>query len=420
MENANSNQKSSPTSLKSRTVSTPNLRAIFSQQPPEPVTFVSTIINEGVNLLASDILLEPGREYLKIRARIDGVLYELGKIGLDTYDYISSRIKVLSKLDPTEKRRIQEGQFSINHEGRTINLRVEVAHIIYGELIVIRVHEKKTIVLDLAQLGFSDEAYQKYEEIMQKRSGLVLVCGPTGCGKTTTIYSTISQLSHRGSYNIMTIEDPVEFQLEEVNQMQTKKEIDFDFAKGLRTILRLSPDIIFVGEIRDKETAEIAVESGLTGQLVLSTVHAEDSVGTLLRLLDLGIESYLLNSSLRGVVAQRLVRRICPTCQEPHPPSPDEIEVFQKVLGRQPERLVESRGCSECNQLGYRGRIGIFEVLKIDPQVRDLLRKNVNEDELRQSLRNIGFSTLLMDGLEKCEAGITTVGEVLENSIRTI
>src|SRR3990170_4251542 len=289
-----------------RTVQTQTLRDFFSVLNPDPIRFLETVIQEAIKLSASDVLFEPKKEILRVRARIDGVIYELGTIGLANYEQITSRFKVLSNLNPSEKRKIQEGQFSIDFEGQTVNLRIEIAQTIFGELVVVRIHEKGSIIMDLSQLGLSKVAYQNYQNMLAQRSGLILVCGPTGCGKTTTLYSTIAKLNESGNYNVMTIEDPVEFQFEGANQTQVQSDIGFTFAQGLKTILRLSPDIIFVGEIRDKETAKIAVESGLTGQLVLSTLHAEDSVGALFRILDLGIEEYLLNSSLSGIVAQRL------------------------------------------------------------------------------------------------------------------
>lgn len=396
------------------------LQDFFSVATPDPVKFLDVILTESVKLSASDILFEPTKETLRVRARIDGVLYELGNVSLQVYDQISSRIKIMSNLDPSERRKIQEGQFVIEHEGRTINLRVEIAQIIHGELIVIRIHEKATIVMDLSSLGFSRSAYQNYQNMLKQRSGLILVCGPTGCGKTTTLYSTITLLNENKSYNVMTIEDPIEFRLDGVNQMQVQQDIKFTFAQGLKTILRLSPDIVLVGEIRDKETAEIAVESGLTGQLVLSSLHAEDSIGALFRLLDLGIETYLLNSSLMGIVAQRLVRRVCPSCKKTYAPTQSELELFEKIIGRAPKQLVRGQGCSNCQGLSFKGRTGIFEVIVMDANVRSLLRGKVNEVELRDELIRQGFVTLLRDGLEKAETGITTIEEVLRNSMRVV
>ncbi|KKQ41548.1 MAG: Type II secretion system protein E [Microgenomates group bacterium GW2011_GWC1_37_8] len=399
-------------------VRTPNLEPFFNVGIPDPVKFIDVVVREAITLGASDIFFEPEKDELRVRVRIDGVLHELGHIGLEAYGQISSRIKVLASLDPTEKRKIQEGQISIDHEGASVNLRVEIVQTVNGELIVIRIHEKKTIIMQLAQLGFSKQAYDAFMKILKQKSGLVLVCGPTGCGKTTTLYSTIVKLNENRVFNVMTIEDPVEFLLEGANQMQVQKDISFTFAQGLKTILRLSPDIVLVGEIRDKETAEIAVESGLTGQLVLSTLHAEDAVGALFRILDLEIETYLLNSSLAGIVAQRLVRRICPSCKVSYAVSAEEAELFKKIVGRPPKALVKGQGCGECGFLGFKGRMGIFEVLQITPKVRGMLRDRANETELRDNLTKEGYTTLLKDGLEKAEAGFTTVSEVLRNSLR--
>lgn len=400
------------------TVTTRLLKEAFSHSATNATTFVNIIIRESVNLTASDILFEPMKPAVRVRARIDGVLYKIGDIGHDAYLEITSRIKVLAELDPTEKRRIQEGQFTLQLEGRVVNLRVEIAKTIHGELIVIRIHERQTIVMDLTQLGFNQNAYESYKDMLKAMGGLILVCGPTGCGKTTTLYSTISKLNEKQNYNVMTIEDPVEFQLQGVNQMQTSKDLGFTFAEGLRTILRLSPDVIFVGEIRDKETAAIAIESGLTGQLVLSTVHAEDSVGSLFRLLDLGIESYLLNSALLGIVAQRLVRKLCLECRSAHEPTPDESSLFQQIIGKIPKQLMSPTGCQSCQNLAFKGRTAIYEVLKMDSKIKDVVRNKVNENNLRETLKKDGFVTLLRDGLEKAEQGITSVEEVLKNSLR--
>lgn len=355
-----------------------------------------------------------------IRIRIDGVLYEIGTINLLTYPQIISRIKIISKLDPTETRRIQEGQSTFNHEGRQVNLRVEIAQTVYGEIIVIRIHEKRTIVLQLSELGLSPSAYQTYQNMLVQKSGLILVSGPTGSGKTTTLYSTLSKMGEKKDQNIMTIEDPVEFQLDGINQMQVDDSKGFTFAQGLRTILRLSPDIVFVGEIRDSETAKIAVQSGLTGQLVFSTAHAEDSVRTLFRLLDLSVDTYFLNSALKGIVAQRLVRKICPHCKQRADIIEKDSDIFIKILGRPPKQLVKSAGCDQCNNIGFKGRIGIYEVLYIDSRVRQLIRAKANEKTFHDSLIKSGFVTLLKDGLQKAESGITTVEEVLRNSLRLV
>lgn len=397
----------------------PAVKQIFSLGIPDPVEFVDAVVRQTVDFNASDVLFEPRRDDLLVRVRIDGVLYEMGRASREVFENVCARIKVLSGLDTTEKRRVQEGQFTIEHDGRIVNLRVEVAQTIYGEMVVMRIHERQNIVMNLADLGFNPDAYTTYEKLLEKRSGLILVCGPTGCGKTTTLYSTIVKLNEGEKFNVMTVEDPVEFQLDGVNQMQTQAETGFTFAVGLKTMLRLSPDIVLVGEIRDKETAEIAVESGLTGQLVLSTLHAEDAVGALFRMLDLGIESYLLNSSLSSLISQRLIRKNCRKCLVEYEPSDEEKDVFLKVIGKVPTKLTKSKGCEACKNLGFRGRTGIYEVLTINSSIRDMVRRKVSEDELRMHLIRNGFITLIRDGLLKCEQGITTVPEVLRNSLRS-
>ncbi|MBN1168579.1 type II/IV secretion system protein [Candidatus Woesebacteria bacterium] len=400
-------------------ISTQRLIDVFSIKTPDPGKFLGVVIEESVGLLASDILFEPGRNEFSVRIRIDGVLYPLGDLSISIYNQLTAKIKVLSGLDPTDKRKIQEGQFTHKVGEREVNLRVEIAQTIHGELVVFRIHEKSNIIMKLSQLGFNPQAFEVYKKMLDRNAGLVLSCGPTGSGKTTTLYSTISKLSGN-NLNIMTIEDPVEFVLDGVNQMQVHNDIGFTFAAGLKTILRLSPDVVLVGEIRDAETAGIATESGLTGQLVLSTVHAQDSMSALFRLVDLGIEAYLLNSSLTGIVAQRLVRKNCPSCSSPYQPTEDEIAFFQSVIGRPPKQLMKGVGCSECNNLGYKGRTGIYEVLLMDARLRDLLRSKVNEDTLRKNLMQSGFMSLLVDGLLKCEMGITTISEVLRNGFRVV
>lgn len=397
-----------------------NLDPFFSSTVinPDPLKFLDTLFKESISLGASDIFLEPHANDLLIRIRIDGVLYELGKISLEIYDQIVSKIKIMASLDPTERRKIQEGQITLEYDNKGVNLRIEIAQTANGEMIVARIHEKQTIIMKLSQLGFNDTAYKAFTNMVNAKSGLILVCGPTGCGKTTTLYSTVRLLNTNNSYNVMTIEDPIEFQLEGANQMQVQRDKDFSFAQGLKTILRLSPDIVLVGEIRDTETAKIAVESGLTGQLVLSTLHAEDSVGVLFRLLDLGIESYLLNSALTGVVSQRLVRVNCQSCKKAYNPNPDEVELFSKIMGRPPKTLSKSTGCENCGFLGFKGRAGIFEVLQITPSIRTMLRNKANETEVREALMRSGFITLLRDGLEKAEQGVTTIPEVLRNNIK--
>jgi len=402
-------------------ISIPELEKYFLPTAQvDPIEFINSLMHESIKAQASDILLEPEPENFKTRVRIDGVLYELGKINIKIYERIIARLKVLAQLDVAEKRKVQEGQLIFNFDEKVINLRLEIATTVNGELAVIRVHEKASIVMDTTALGMNQKAFKDFQSILSQRSGLILVCGPTGCGKTTTLYSTINSINKDNNYNVMTIEDPVEFNLENVNQMQTQNDIDFTFAAGLKTILRLSPDVVLVGEIRDQETAEIAVQTGLSGLMVLSTLHAEDSVGALFRLLDLGIEPYLLNSSLVGIVAQRLVRKICTNCREQREPTEDETAIYQKVFNRNPKTLFTGKGCSECRGSGHKGRVGIFEVLFMTPQVRDFIRDKISEHELRNIVFKDQSLTLIGDGAEKAEAGYTTISEVLRSGLRTV
>jgi type IV pilus assembly protein PilB len=390
----------------------------FAQHITDPISFLNILLKETVILNASDILFEPELDTVRTRARIDGVLYLLGQFPRSHYASIIARIKILSKLDTTERRRAQEGQFTFEFDEVKTNMRVEIVQAVHDELVVIRVLQLTNVVMELSDLGFSPNAYQTFTEILDNRAGLVLVAGPTGSGKTTTLYSTIHYLNKNQEFNIVTIEDPVEYQLAGVNQMPVRVDEGFTFEEGLRVTLRLSPDIVLVGEIRDRQTAMIAVESGLTGHMILSTIHTPDAVGVIYRLLDLGIESYFLNASLRGVIAQRLVRKICTDCAHQYEPGEDEVNLFRKYLGRSPHFIARSQGCLACQQMGYRGRIGIYEVLKIDSSIRKLIRDRVNEDLLRSHLVEQAFITLMKDGLLKAEAGLTTVDEVLRNSLR--
>jgi type IV pilus assembly protein PilB len=404
-----------------KTLYTEALNKIFMQDMPDATTFLDNLLRESVKLNASDILLEPQQTNLTVRIRIDGELYELGNISMNAYPAITSRIKIVSNLDPTEKRHVQEGQISYQQDGNIVNFRVEIAQTINGELIVLRVFERKTVGFELSQLGMTQVAFKIFENMLKAKSGLLLVCGPTGCGKTTTLYATINELAKSSQYNIMTIEDPIEYQLDGINQMQTQNEKGFTFAAGLKTILRLSPDVILVGEIRDRETAQIAVESSLTGHLVLSTLHANDTVGALLRLLDLNIEPYILNSALIGIVAQRLVRKSCQFCRENYQPNQEELELFNKVIGRPPKQLSFSKGCEQCQKLGYKGRTAIFEILPTNTQIRSLIRSKASEEEIRRVVQTEeGFMSLLRNGLEKSELGVTTIPEVLKNSLSIV
>jgi len=346
------------------------------------------------------------------------VLYGLGIFSKEFYGSITARLKILSKLDTTEKRKVQEGQFTHETDQGVVNLRTEIVQTIHDELIVIRILKMSSVIMELKDLGMNPQSLQVFQEIIENKSGLILVCGPTGSGKTTTLYSTIVHLNQNFDNNVVTVEDPVEYQLPGVNQMPVKEDTGFTFAEGLKAILRLSPDIILVGEIRDRETAVIAVESGLTGHMVLSTIHAPDVIGVIFRLLDLGIETYLFNASLRGIIGQRLVRRNCLQCLQAYPPTQEEIDIFQKVIGRPPQQLMRSRGCPACQNLGYSGRLGIYEILKLNSDIRNLIRERKSEDEIREVLTNKHFMTLLVDGLLKCEQGLTTIEEVMRNSLR--
>lgn len=401
-----------------QSISTSDLHDAVTKHVYNPEVFVDTVIRESINLSASDLLFEPQVDAVRVRVRIDGTLYDVGRVAAHAFIPIAARLKVLGNVDSVERKQIQESQISLEHDGRIVNLRLEIVKTIFDELIVIRIHEKRTIVMELTELGLNQTAYQTYKDMIKASNGLILVCGPTGCGKTTTLYSTLNHINKQQSFNIMTVEDPVEFQLAGVNQLQVHEAQGFSFAEGLRTILRLSPDVIFVGEIRDKETAQTAIESGLTGHLVFSTVHSPDAVGTLFRMVDLGIETYLLNTALIGVLSQRLVRLNCEKCREQYDLNDEEKQLFQTVLGHVPEKLTRGKGCVDCHYLGFKGRTGIYEVLEMSATMRDMVRSGASEDIIRQSLAKSGFVSLFKDGLTKCEQGLTTFDQVTRNHIR--
>lgn len=384
----------------------------------DPVSFVSQLLEEAIRTNASDVLIEPREENIRVRFRIDGILYDVVEINPQAYEQIGARVKIMAKLDTTEHKKVLEGQITFDAHPGSITVRVEVIKTIHGDMIVMRVLRLSSVVMGLNELGFNPDSLAIYQEIINAKTGLMLVCGPTGSGKTTTLYSTINFINKDLKLNVMTVEDPVEYQLDGVNQITVREEDGITFAAGLKAILRLSPDVILVGEIRDRETALIAVESGLTGHMVLSTVHSPDVVGVLFRLLDFNIELFLINSSLRGIVSQRLVRRVCDKCKTNVDGDPAEIDFFTKAIGRAPKQFSVGKGCEACQYLGYHGQVGIYEVLKWDASIRDLIRTTQNEDQIREALQKQKFKSLLVDGLLKAEEGLTTVSEVMRNSLR--
>ena len=393
-------------------VMTLELASIKSTSPA--VEIVNLLITQGLRDRASDIHIEPQKEFLRIRFRIDGVLQDMAHLPTATGAALASRVKIMASMNIVERRRAQDGQISVNVDGRELDVRVATIETIWGEKLVMRLLDRGRSLITLRQLGFSRNAYSDFHRMLHSPYGMMIVSGPTGSGKTTTLYAAIHELDQQVR-NIMTIEDPVEYQFENINQSQINKLADISFANGLRAILRQDPDIILVGEIRDRETAEIAVQSALTGHLVLSSLHATDAVGALLRFTDMGIEGFLIASSVIAIVAQRLVRKNCDGCKVAGPPTTEEVE-FGASLGMEaPELLYRGQGCSRCNGTGYFDRVGVFEVLTMSDEVKRLVINKASHREIIGAAAAGGMVPLRLDAWHKVTAGDTTVAEVLRS-----
>ena len=376
---------------------------------------LTLIIDEAVKARASDIHLQPGEDNLRVRYRIDGTLHDTFSLPLKTAVPLISRIKVLSSMNIADHHRPQDGQFSIKTKGRVIDVRVGSIATVNGEMATLRLLDKSRATLTLADIGFSPESLTKYENMLKVPYGIILVSGPTGAGKTTTLYASVNTLD-RVERNIITVEDPVEYHFEKINQIQVNPRAGITFASGLRSILRLDPDVILIGEIRDAETANIAIQSALTGHLVLSSIHANDAVGVVSRLLDLGVEPFLVSSALIGVIAQRMVRRVCPNCAHPAEASPAEILIYSQEIGEERKEFLYGAGCKSCSNTGYRGRTGIFEILQASDEIKTMILKEATAGELRNQAIKEGMATLMKDGMLKVQKDITTPSEVLSNA----
>ena len=375
---------------------------------------VNTILRRAIEEKASDIHIESYREYIRIRYRIDGVLIEIGKIkGIEFLQYIISRIKIIADLDIVERRMPQDGRFEINIQDKIIDFRVSIIPTINGEKCVIRILNQNIIDLDIEKLDIDKSDLEKILFQLNKRNGMLLISGPTGSGKTSTLYSILKRLN-TGHENILTAEDPVEYEIAGINQVQSKNEIGRTFAVMLRAYLRQDPDILMVGEIRDYETAEIAVKASITGHMVLSTIHTNNSVGGIDRLIDIGIPAYMISASLSGIISQRLVRRLCSDCKIKDEYWKEKI----KILGYDLENyknieFYTEKGCPKCNHTGYRGRIGIFEVFIPDIEIKNMINKEISSLEIEKVALKKGMKKLLEDGIKKAEEGITSLNELL-------
>lgn len=394
--------------------------ATFERLTAEVVTenpvarVVDLLLQQAMRDRASDIHIAPGENQVRIRYRIDGILHDALTVPASVQEPLISRIKVLAQMNIAERRRPQDGQFAFQGPDGPVDVRVATAETSQGEMAVLRLLDKSPSLLRLQELGFLPQALTSYERLYTQPFGMVLVSGPTGAGKTTTLYATINRLN-RPDTNIITIEDPIEYQFDRVNQLQVNRQAGIDFASGLRSIMRLDPNIILVGEIRDEETARIAVQAALTGHLVLSSIHANDALGTIYRLLDLGIEPYLVGSALAGVVAQRLVRRVCSHCGRGVDPTTEERLAFEIEMGHPPEEIRKGQGCNFCSGTGYRGRTGVFEVLTMTETLRRLLVGDADTEDLHRQTLADGLIDLRQDGMRKVERGVTTPREVMRN-----
>jgi type IV pilus assembly protein PilB len=397
--------------------------ALAQQGEEAPVIkLVNVILLSAIQKGASDIHIEPYEKELRVRYRVDGILYNIMQPPMKFRDAITSRIKIMSRLDIAEKRLPQDGRIKVRFQDngtmKEIDFRVSCLPTLFGEKIVMRLLDKDKLMLDMTKLGFEQESLTKFESAIMRPWGMVLVTGPTGSGKTNTLYSSISRIN-TSETNIMTAEDPVEFNLVGVNQVQVRENIGLNFAAALRSFLRQDPNIILVGEIRDFETAEIAVKAALTGHLVLSTLHTNDAPSTVNRLMNMGIEPFLVASSLNLVCAQRLVRRICKHCSEPHPTPPQAL--MNAGFNAEDAKTVvpnKGKGCEKCNKTGYKGRVGLYEVMEVTEDLRELILVGASALELRRKAVDEGMITLRGSGLRKVKEGVTTIDEVVRETVK--
>lgn len=382
-----------------------------NEEEAPAIRLVNQILSRGIQMLASDIHIDAHEDKVLVRYRVDGLLSTDRVLQMNQFPSLVARIKIMANLNITESRLPQDGRVRLTQGQQTIDMRISILPTVYGEKVVIRLLDLANAVKPIYQLGFNKRYVQTFIELIEKPSGIVLLTGPTGSGKTTTLYSALQHLNEE-SVNIITIEDPVEYQMEGVNQVQVNPQIQLTFASGLRAILRQDPNIVMVGEIRDEETAEIAIRAALTGHLVLSTLHTNDAISTIPRLLDMNIEPYLVISALNGAVSQRLVRKICESCKEEYTPSAIEQQLFDRRFIKI-DKLYKGKGCKVCNDTGFKGRLSIHEIFVVDNEIRELLFNNRSMNEVKRAAMKNGMIPLLDDGLLKVKAGFTTVEEVL-------
>ncbi len=393
-----------------RTEEVADLEREASESPV--IRYVNYLISSAVEQDASDIHIEPEADRLRVRCRIDGMLFEQQAPPLNMHAAIISRLKIMSNLDISERRLPQDGRIPVTIQGRRVDLRVSILPTTHGEKCVIRILDGQSILVGLEELGMWNDTLEAFRRQVLQPNGIVLVTGPTGSGKTTTLYSTM-QIMDADRLNISTAEDPVEYELDSISQTHINDYIGLTFATTLRSLLRQDPDIMMIGEIRDEETARIAVQASLTGHLVLSTLHTNDAPSSITRLINIGVEPYLISASVNAVLAQRLVRRICEQCKTPMTIVKENVQAYLRECGAEIEQLYIGVGCDKCSQIGYKGRIGIFELLELNEELRDLISRNPTLTKLRNVARETGMRALREDGMQKIAAGMTTVEEVM-------
>ncbi len=375
------------------------------------VHLVEAMLRTAIGNSASDIHLESTGQGLRVRYRIDGILYDQERIPHTIAHQVLSRLKVLARLDITEKRIPQDGKFQLMPDKHTIDLRISTFPAIHGEKMVVRILDRARTAIKLEHLGFTDAMQSDFAALIGRSHGFFLVAGPTGSGKTTTLYASLAALN-APEKNIITLEDPVEYNVDGITQGQINHESGLTFEKGIRAILRQDPDVVMIGEVRDTQTAQIAIEAALTGHRVLSTIHTNDAPSVIVRLMDMGIEPYLINAAVSGILAQRLARMICVSCRVSHEPSPDERTTLKR-LGVELDRLYAGKGCVACSNRGYKGRIGIFELLPVTNALRSLIVQHPSLDSLHAQAQAQGHKTLLDDGIQKVKAGVITLPELI-------
>jgi type IV pilus assembly protein PilB len=386
-----------------------DLEKLGSESPI--IRFVNYLIFDGLKQGASDIHIEPKEKQLKVRYRIDGILFETMNPPLSMHAAIVSRMKIMANLDISERRLPQDGRIQAVIQNRKIDLRMSTLPTSYGEKVVVRILDQKSINVPLEALGFSENALTIWKRQIEEPHGILLVTGPTGSGKTTTLYSSLRCMDGN-RLNISTVEDPIEYHLPQAVQTQVYEKIGMSFSAALRALLRQDPDVVMIGEIRDVETAKTAVQAALTGHLVLSTLHTNDAPSSVTRLINIGLEAYLIASAINAILAQRLVRKICQHCREHYEPS-EKMREFLELQGVDPNHLFQGKGCDKCRKTGYSGRLGIYELLVMDDGLRDMVTRNPNVAELRKLCRERGLVTLRMDGMDKATKGLTTIDEII-------